>query len=160
MTGIVLGFAGPIGSGKTTVSTAVAEALGWSRVGFGDFLREEARSRKLDDSSREVLQAIGEALIGAGWEEFCRAVLAQVNWMPGRSLVIDGIRHVEALAALRRIVAPTPLLLVYLEAADTARESRLRDKGIDDERRRRIESHSTEIEVMTMLLGFADYRVL
>jgi hypothetical protein len=46
-------------------------------------------------------------LIDQGWEEFCRAVLMQVHWEPGQPLVIDGIRHTEAVDALRQLVTPS-----------------------------------------------------
>jgi cytidylate kinase len=41
---LLLCFSGQIGSGKSSASIAVAEALGWKRTGFGDYLRSE-RSR-------------------------------------------------------------------------------------------------------------------
>src|SRR5574341_206680 len=99
------------------------------RVSFGDHVRAEARRLGLDDSAREVLQAVGEALIGAGWERFCRSVLAQADWTPGRPLVIDGVRHVQAVETLRPLVAPAALRLVYLEVPESVRERRLRNRG-------------------------------
>lgn len=160
MTAVVLAFAGAIGNGKSTVSAALAAALGCPRTGFGDYIREEAQRRGLDPTSREVLQVVGEQMVLAGWEPFCRAVLARGAWKPGESLVVDGIRHVKAVETLHMLVAPATLSLIYLEAPPTVRESRLRQKGItDDEQRHRIETHSTEVEVSTLLPRIADLRM-
>lgn len=160
MTAVVLAFAGTIGSGKSTVSAAVAAALGWPRTSFGDYVRKEAQRQGLDASSREVLQAIGEQLLAAGWEPFCRSVLAQVAWVPGESLVIDGIRHVRAVETLRTLVAPAQLFLIYLQVSDAIREPRLRQRGIlDNAHRQRIEEHSTEAEVPILLLSVADVQI-
>jgi len=104
---LILAFSGGIGSGKSTLSSGVAEALEWPRVSFGRYVRAVALDRGLDAESREVLQEVGESLITAGWVPFCRAVLTQADWRPERSLVVDGIRHVEALQTLRALAAPS-----------------------------------------------------
>jgi len=121
MTAIVVGFAGAIGSGKTAISTAIAEARNLPRVSFGDFVRAEARRRGLDDTSREVLQGLGEVLIVEGWEAFCAKVLDQAAWQPGQSLVVEGIRHAAAVHTLRAIVAPVPFVLIFLNADEETR---------------------------------------
>ena len=38
MKAVGLGFSGPIGSGKSTVSSAVADILGLPRASFGDYI--------------------------------------------------------------------------------------------------------------------------
>ena len=160
MTSAVLAFAGAIGSGKTTISAGVAGTLGWARVSFGDYVRAEARRRGLDDSSREVLQEVGEALIAQGWEPFCQAILAQALWVSGEPLVIDGVRHVRAVETLRELVAPAMLLVVYLDADEDVRRLRLREReGTYSARPYQIEMHLTEADVATRLRALADYRV-
>jgi dephospho-CoA kinase len=156
----VLAFAGPIGSGKSAVSAAVAAELGWPRASFGDCVREEARRRGLDALSRDVLQALGETLIGEGWDAFCSGVLQNSGWRPGSHLVVDGVRHVEAITTLRKLTAPSSLYLVYLEAPEEARVQRLRARGVvDGAERRRFEAHSTEREVKSRLAELADLHV-
>jgi dephospho-CoA kinase len=71
---IVVGFAGSIASGKSTLSIEVASSLEWQRVSFGDYVRTVAQSQGLGDS-REMLQAVGASLINQGMEQFCKAVL-------------------------------------------------------------------------------------
>ncbi len=153
---LILAFSGGIGSGKSTLSSGVAEALEWSRVSFGRYVRAVALDRGLDAESREVLQEVGESLITAGWVPFCRAVLTQADWRPERSLVVDGIRHVEALQTLRALVAPSVVALVHVVVSEAERSQRLRDKGFDDiEKLRLVEVHSTEIQVTTSLPAHA-----
>lgn len=156
---IVIAFAGSIASGKSTLSMGVAKALGWSRVGFGDYVRHVARSQGLD-SSREVLQEVGATLIDQGWEEFCRAVLRQVDWKPGQPLIVDGIRHIEAVEMLRQLVAPSELLIVFIAVDGLTRKARLRQRGTTDhEHLQRVDTHPTEAQVQTVLPSVADLTV-
>ncbi len=156
---IVLGFAGSIASGKSTLSIEVASSLGWQRVSFGDYVRTVAQRQGLSES-REVLQAIGASLIDQGMEQFCKSVLAQVNWEPGQPLVVDGIRHAEAVGTLRRLVAPLELLLIFVAVNEPTREARLIERGLTHcEQWHQFEAHSTEIQVQTMLPRIADLTV-
>ena len=159
MNSVVLAFAGSIASGKSTISTAVATSLGWSRVSFGEYVRSEARLRGLGES-RAVLQNLGVSLIDEGCEQFCRAVLAQTGWRLGQSLVVDGLRHVEALQELKRLVAPAKLLLIFIETSEAVRRNRVTErKGADCKELLRIESHSTERQVQAALPQIADITV-
>lgn len=156
---LVVAFAGSIANGKSTLSGGVAKLLGWPRVGFGDYVRHVARSQGLD-SSREVLQEVGATLIDQGWEEFCRAVLRQVPWEPGRPLIVDGIRHTEAVDVLRQLVAPSELLLVFIAVDVLTRKARLHQRGMTDhEYLQRVDVHPTEAQVWTVLSSVADLTV-
>jgi dephospho-CoA kinase len=135
---------GGIGAGKTEVSRRIADRTGCPRVSFGDFVRAEAWKRGADES-RAALQALGEQLIAdLGMERFCEAVLQSVAW-DHEGIVIDGLRHLQAVEATRSVLAPCPLVLVFLHAdADTRRarvdaRARLGDAA--------AEQHSTEVEV-------------
>ena len=160
MKGTVLAFSGRIASGKTALSEQVALSLGWPRVAFGDYVRSVAQSRQLPESRAE-LQALGATLIEEqGWEQFCRSVLGQANWKPGMSLVIDGIRHAEAVSALRLLVAPAEVLLVLIQADTAIRAARLAERGMPgDESLERMDTHSTEVQLGTVLPHMADLTV-
>lgn len=156
---IVLSFAGSIASGKSTLSIEVASSLGWQRVSFGDYVRTVAQRQGLGES-REVLQAVGATLVNQGMEQFCRAVLAQVNWQPRQPLVVDGIRHAEVVSALRRLVAPSKLLLVFVAVNESTREARLIERGLThQEQWQQFETHSTEAQVQTVLREMANLTV-
>jgi dephospho-CoA kinase len=153
---IVLGFAGKIASGKSAVSRKVADALGWPYVSFGNYVRTIARQRGLDES-RRTLQNIGASLVSDNFEQFCWSVLGQADWNPGQPLVIDGVRHIEIVETLRRIISPSTLRIIYIEVDEDVRETRLSEEGIwDSEQLRRIETHSTEVQVQSVLPETAD----
>lgn len=154
---VALAIAGGIASGKTSVALALSERLGWPRASFGDGVRAAAAESGLDTSSREMLQAIGESLIAAGWDAFCRRTLAGSDWYPGGPVIIEGVRHVEALEHLRALLHPVPVLLLFMQADHIIRRERFDRRG---ERAgcglEQIESHSTEADVLTRLDGMAD----
>src|SRR5690242_7997878 len=103
MDSFVVALSGRIGSGKSALASRLAQCLGCERVSFGDYVRAAALAKGLEPTG-ENLQLVGAALVEAGWEPFCRAVLAQAPWQPGQPLVVDGVRHVDALAHLKRLV--------------------------------------------------------
>jgi len=156
---LVVGFAGRIGSGKSTISVEVAKTLGWPRASFGDYVRTIARNAGLDES-REVLQEIGSSLIERGVDDFCRAVLAQSGWNAGEPLVIDGIRHAEVITALRKLVAPLEMRVVFLDMKDEKRLDNLRKREqAAPENLELVEAHATEEQVKNVLPELADLRL-
>ncbi len=151
----VLGFAGGIKSGKSTVSEAVAAALGAHRVSFGNYVRKVARERGVE-SVRENLQAIGESLVHKDVRQFCAAVLAEVPWRNRGALVIDGIRHLSALEAVTDLVAPSEVRLVYVSLDEAVRERRYRGSAPDQRALADLDRHSTELDVKSALRERAD----
>lgn len=150
-------FAGRIGSGKTTISGAVADSLNWPRVSFGDYVRMIAKNRGLDSDSRDTLRTVGEQLISTeGWDRFCKNVLDYGGWIPGSGVVVDGIRHAEALANIRRITDRVPTFLVFLDlgTSDVFTRARQAGKGIGG--CGVPEHHSTESQVIEVLPSLAD----
>lgn len=146
---IVICFSGRIGSGKSTVSTAVSERLGFSWVSFGSYVRTEAAKRGLDPNIREVLADLGQSLIQEhSWEGFCKKVLDQAKWTHGQGLVVDGIRHLEAFNTISKIALPTKSVLVHLNL-DGIEAMAGRANGLED--RIRAEEHSTEKQVIEEL---------
>lgn len=156
MKSFVLAFSGSIGSGKTTLSLSVAKTLNWPYISFGNYVRTVARRRGLGES-REVLQEVGESLIQEGWEQFCKSTLTQITWEPGQPLVIDGIRHVEAVEMLRLLVLPSELLLIHIMLDELTRKTRLHKRSSSDyDRMQSIEEHSTEVQVKKQLPEMAN----
>lgn len=160
MNGIVCGFSGRVGSGKTSVSEAVSRHFNWPRVSFGDYVRKIAQERGLDSSSRSVLQTLGESLFNNGVEEFCKAVINEVKWSYPRSLVIDGIRHQDVLYKLKEIVAPSHLVLVYIYVNEDHRLQRMVQRdGLNQNDVTAIDEHSTEKDTKVILSQIADIRI-
>ena len=151
----MIGFSGRIKSGKTTIARATADSLSWQYVAFSDYVRLVARQQDLDPELRPVLQSIGESLIGQGWPKFCRNVLAIANWQTGEPIVIDGIRHVDAVDHLQAIVAPLTFRLIHVVIESELQLDRVRreetSQSLD-----RLELHSTEADVRCRLPQLAD----
>lgn len=153
---VVLAVSGQIASGKSTLALRLVEELNCARASFGDFVRTIAMERGMEPN-RENLQSIGAELIALGWEPFCRAVLAHSNWKTGQLLVVDGVRHSEAVHELRKLVAPLRVFLIYLTVDDELRRGRLNERGnaygaasVDNE------AHPTESQVRGTLPNLAD----
>ena len=155
LSSVIVTFSGAIGSGKSTLSRAIAKRLGFSRVSFGDHVKLIAGQRGIAQT-RESLQEVGVSLIEAGWEGFCRSVLSQASWKVGQSLVVDGVRHVEALQTLRRITAPSRVVSVFVRLSESERKSRFEQAGTPNAPLVQWASHSTEIQTGTMLPEVAD----
>jgi dephospho-CoA kinase len=152
----VIVVSGRIASGKTTFAENLAEKLRLTRTGFGDEVKARARANGLPET-REVLQEIGAELVESHAEEFCQAVLRRGNFVAGCGIVIDGIRHVEILDLLRRLVLPQPLFHIHIASPDELRKSRLQERDRRGEAALAVaDSHSTEIQVGDKLPAIAD----
>ena len=152
----VLAFAGRIGSGKTTLTTALAEALGCKRASFGDYVRYVVNARGMP-ATRENLQRIGTDLLEHDKLVFCDAVLRYSGWTPGTSLVIDGLRHAETIDLICQLVSPLKFRIVYLEIDEDTRLERLGLRGEGGREALSLaESHSSEQQVISILARRAD----
>lgn len=152
---LLLCFSGQIGSGKSSVSTAVAEALGWRRAGFGDYLRSEISRLGGDPNDREALQDLGQNRVDDNPEAFCRDVLNAGGFMPGDDFVIDGVRHVRIFRILAAVSAPSQARLLFLGALETTRIARVEARA-DARDFARASTHLAEAELCDALPQRAD----
>jgi hypothetical protein len=85
------------------------------------------------------------------------AVLTQANWHAGEPVVVEGVRHLEALAAIKKVTAPSDVVLIYLDVSDAARTARLAAvRPTDALGLAHAEEHSTEVQVKDLLQSTAD----
>lgn len=154
--GLLVCFAGRIGSGKSSVTQALAEHLGWNFTGFGDFLRAELIRRGSDPSSRKALQEVGQEMVEKDPEEFCRAVLNAGKFQPGGDLLIDGVRHVEIQKILTRIALPSAARLIFIDADDAIRLERVEGRVDGRADFVRAEAHRVEADLREGLPAMAD----
>lgn len=152
---LLLCFSGQIGSGKSSVSAAVAEALGWRRTGFGDYLRGEIAQSGGDPDDRQALQDLGQVRVDQDALNFCRDVLAAGGFQPGDNFVIDGIRHVSIFEHLSQVSAPSDAKLIFLEAGEVTRSSRVQTRS-DAGDFERASGHRVEAELRLGLPDRAD----
>lgn len=124
----VICLSGGIASGKTAVAQALAERFPSVVVrSFGDVVRHRARcqGKTLD---RATLQAVGLSFVEAGWQSFVDALLEGVPQSAG-ALIIEGIRHLEAVEELRRRHPSDRFLTVYIKVEPAVQEKRLLERG-------------------------------
>ena len=152
----VLALSGRMASGKSTLALRLAELLCCARASFGDYVRTVANSRGIEPTG-ENLQSVGAELVELGWEAFCRAVLSQTSWQPGQMLVVDGVRHVDAIHHLKNLVAPLSVILIHVKIDEELRIGRIREReaaaAAPDTR---SETHSTERDVKAALPALGD----
>jgi hypothetical protein len=147
----VLSFAAPMQAGRATISTGVATRLNAPRVSFGGYLRRLAQERGME-VTRENLQDLGDELVKRDVRDFCEEVLKQEPWLPGRPLIIDGVRHVEVLDVLSEILAPAEGYLIYIDVDRATQSKRLEHDELRHEKPlEELERHPTEIQVRSRL---------
>lgn len=152
----VLAFTGKIGSGKTTLTAALARELGCRRASFGDYVRHIVSNRGLEQT-RENLQMIGTELLEANLRGFCSAVLRHSGWGQGEALVIDGLRHVETINPIQDLISPARLKIISVAIDEDTRLARLGLRGDGDKKALSLaDSHSSEQQVGSILLKKAD----
>jgi len=150
----VLAFSGGLGAGKSSLTTALHERLGWPRASFGDHVRKIASENGRDEKDRSVLQQLGQALVLTNVGGFVDDVLAQAGDAP--NVILDGVRHVEVLFKLREKLNDK-VKLVHLEAPSDVRQERYLQR--DDVERRllaRYEQDITEAQIARILPQYAD----
>lgn len=150
---MIICLAGPKASGKSTTARSLAILLGWRSFSFGDYVREVARESGLDPQDLLVLQNLGLELIEMGWEKFCQGLLKFYEYK-NEDVVIDGIRHIEAVNTLSSITQ-SKAILVYLDVPETVQNERiqLRNRGEYEGH----ESHNVEKQVKSEIREKADF---
>jgi dephospho-CoA kinase len=139
---VVIGFAGKIASGKSSVSEALAVRLGWPRASFGDYVRKQTRIRGLNQD-RTMLKAIGAEVLERNLEQFCQSVLSEAGCLPEKAGIIE-----RAVEILKRLTSPSRFFLVFVSINESLRDIRLRQRESQDfQDKQRIDTHSTESEV-------------
>jgi cytidylate kinase len=157
--GFVISFSGRIASGKTTITQSLAELLGWRRVGFSDYLRHLLKERGNIAPTREQLQDLGQSLVTADPDQFCRNVLVLGGFVPGANILLDGIRHVDIQRRIARLVEPSRAILIHLAADDELVERRIAQRGASEKELKRASSHPVEQDLQQSLPSIADYAV-
>jgi dephospho-CoA kinase len=122
---------GSIATGKTAVATALHERLPGSAVlAFGHVVRRRAAvlGYSLDRAS---LQAVGQQLVDEGWPAFVQELLAGLSGSP-QVLIVEGIRHLEAVEALRAVLPDRQVILVYVTLSEQLQRERLKHRDESD----------------------------
>jgi dephospho-CoA kinase len=127
---LVIAVGGPIASGKSTRSKALAERLEVPRRAFSDVVRAESvlRGRGIE---RQDLQQTGDELTREGWPAFVERTLTPRPIE--HAIVIDGIRHVAAIDEVVRQLPEARVVLVFVNPPDEVIFARVVERGEDPE---------------------------
>jgi hypothetical protein len=148
----IIALAGPPKSGKTTLGKKLAASLRVPFTSFGDYVRKEAKRRGIANASPRQLQDLGSELVERDMMSFCKAVLKDGGFIPGRGLIIDGIRHIDALATIKKLAPKQSVKLVYLESPTA---QRLERGSLTAGELQEIDSHPVEADA-DLLKSVAD----
>jgi dephospho-CoA kinase len=148
-----IALAGPIGSGKSTLSRALAETLDADLLAFGEYVRAYAKDHGLAAESRSVLQNVGQQLVERDPRIFVQDALAWAQHRPNLHLVLDGIRHesvwneIHGAAGERGQAAK----LIYLDIREDVRRQRLSARGLSETEITAFDNHPTERDLRERL---------
>lgn len=145
----IIAFGGASQTGKTTLGRRLAAYCQCKFVSFGDYVRQKAQNGGLSNPTREDLQNLGQKLVKSGVSRFCQEVLDTVQFSSGGRLVIDGIRHTEALSAISQISRGQPIKLIYLYAPMKIREVRSQQHD-GSQALRAIDAHPVESQTVEL----------
>lgn len=149
---MVIGFAGKIGTGKSTISLSLAKRLNYSQVSFSGYLKALAEKKGIP-LERKQLQDLGQSLIENNIHEFCQSVLKSTGWTNGKGLIIDGIRHQEVIPVIRNLVKPDTFKIVLLKVSDE--QVRAHRNNLNLDQLNTSEEHPAEFQVKNNLIDDA-----
>lgn len=160
--GLVITLSGGIGSRRSDLAEKLETRLGWPRVKFSDIIRQRIEETGENPDSRPLLQQYGQRMVQYQLEEFVTGVLARApGWEQDGNLIVDGMRHVEVLLTLRRMVraAGSNLFYVHVRADPLEREAGARDRGIEEQDIYRYDHALSEAQMNRILPAYADLEI-
>jgi cytidylate kinase len=149
---LVIGIAGRIGSGKTSVGKYLNSAHGYQYVRYSQVLSDWRAS---DPESKAHLQEVGwEVMAGGMQEELNRRLIAQI--MPDADVAVDGLRHPTDFRCLNTSFSSS-FHLLFLESSLTTRWERLRSRSkyATLESFKAADSHAVERQIEALRVNAA-----
>jgi dephospho-CoA kinase len=155
---MIVGIAGKIASGKSTLTRSLAARLKAKRLGFGDYVRVVAKSKGSDPSDRKVLQLIGQELATRDPSAFVGGILSFGGYDPPENIVFDGIRHGSVWQEIQAVAARIhdTAFLVFLDMPEEMRQQRLAARGLDRQSVAAFDGHPNESDLEVLLRETAD----
>lgn len=160
--GLVITLSGGIGSRRSDLAGKLEERLAWPRVKFSDLIRQRIAEAGENASNRLLQQQYGQRLVQYHLEAFVSGTLAMApGWAKAGNLIVDGLRHVEVLLTLRRMVseAGSSVFYLHVKANPLEREVSARDRGIQEQDMFRYDHALSEAQMNRILPAYADLEV-
>lgn len=158
---MIIGIAGQIASGKSTLGRALAARLDAKLLSFGAYVRHIANEQGIDPTSRQALQEFGQKLVDESTTAFVENILTWGNYTTGQRIIFDGIRHepvwLEIVAFARR--NNDTAKLIFLEIPEQERQRRLAARGLTAADTSTFDKHASERDLGGYLRNSADLRL-
>jgi len=148
-------IAGPIGAGKSTISSILADAYGFAHLSYVNLIWKPILASRGIPVNRHELQQLGAELM----QEYGPTGLAKLilPFIPDGDFVIDDIRSPHVLNSLRSEILG--LKLVFIVVGDGLRRQRAAERDrVTVQDQLNAEGFSTESEIH-QLAPLADYTV-
>ena len=124
-------ISGKIGSGKTTIGKMLANEIGGIHGSVSDFLKAELKKQGITTPTREQLQDLGANYIENGWIKFASQTVKYIGRKEELPFVIDGVRHINFLNAIKMICWPAPVYEIVLRANDDTLQEHISLRGAE-----------------------------
>ena len=126
----VLGFTGPMGSGCSTISTALAKKLDFKHYKLSDIIKSDASIDPNDDSYVEKMQNKGNELRKENGNDFLilQVIEQALSERNIKGIIIDGIKNTGEIPPLKSTFINFFLFSVHAYKED--REKRLLEKKV------------------------------
>jgi dCMP deaminase len=158
---MILGIAGPYGSGKSAVVSFLAEAS-FVPLSLSDVLREELATRGLEETRERMIELGNELRRAEGADALARRLASRIS--SDRNYVVDSIRHPAEVLSLRELAKDFRLL--WIDADEALRLDRIRQRGrpgdpsnrdqltnLEGREKRGVDAHSQQLDAVR---GLAD----
>ena len=151
---VFIGFAGRIGSGKTTAAQYLAARYGFQYIRYSQVLRDWISPR---ESEKSRLQEIGWEVMNGGMQlELNLHLISRLDQT--HSAAIDGLRHEIDYRSLATAFAPS-FSLIFLRSSESCRFERQRHRFVDfasfkSTDNQTVESRIDELEPLAALTIF------
>jgi len=137
---VVIGIAGQIGAGKTSVGKYLNSVCGFFYIRYSQVLAEWLSE---DAEGKANLQVVGwEVMVGGMQSELNSRLIARIP--PHTDSAVDGLRHPIDYDSLRRAFGYRDFYLIYIESALETRWSRLKSRFPTLKEFSQRESHPVE----------------
>lgn len=143
---IVLGIAGHIGAGKTTLAQLLNSECGFQYLRYSLVLAEW---QKADPASKANLQELGwRVMSGSGQTELNRLLIREIDRRS--DCVVDGLRHIIDFESLKREFSRN-FALIFLKASARVRFDRIRNRFACYDDFLKADAHEVESNIDALL---------
>lgn len=126
----IIGLVGMPGSGKT-LAVNVAKSLGIPVISMGDMVREEVKSRGLEETPENVGYVSKDLREKEGPQAVAQRTLAKIKKEKAPVILIEGIRSLQEIELFKTFTSDFTLIAIH--SSPKTRYRRLTERGRSDD---------------------------